>query len=480
MALIHKGDFGPPANSEKKQFRLVKYFAWASFIVLVIFSFPFSVFISQKAKETLLQSYENSALLVGEHLNYQVFLNFVIPVINRYGKIKLSDQEQYELMDRVVMNTVQAFKVDLVNIYDIGKGVVAYSTNKDLIGHKAKETEGYKKAVQGKLSSGLLSRGIELWGLDLEFMGAQKKLRTYIPFTGRPVPGDPGYVAGVFELIQDLSTQYQSIVHFQYLVFAVSILIMGLIFLALLLIVHKAEGLIEQRAKEQRDLEEQLHQAERLVALGQMVAGVSHEIKNPLGIIQSTAELMGGMNEAGETQKRLAQVIREESVRLNRIVTEFLDFARPQEPNLQACHLEEIIRKNLLFLQPELEKKGIAVSHNLDGKSFVLSADHDLLYRAFLNIFINAIQAMGEGGRIDVSVRDGKDSCFVDIEDTGCGISKENLKRIFNPFFTTKEKGTGLGLSIVRKIIEGHMGAMAIESVEGVGTKVKIRLRKVA
>jgi two-component system sensor histidine kinase HydH len=464
-------------QSEGKQFRLVKYFAWASFIVLVIFSFPFSVFISQKAKETLLQSYENSALLVGEHLNYQVFLNFVIPVINRYGKIKLSEQEQYELMDRVVMNTIQAFKVDLVNIYDIGKGVVAYSTDKKLIGLKAKKTDGYTRAVGGELSSGLISRGVELWGMDLEFMGGQRKLRTYIPFTGtRPAPGNPGYVAGVFELIQDMGTQYQSVVHFQYLVFALSILIMGLIFLALLLIVHKAERLIEQRAREQRELEEQLHQAERLAALGQMVAGVSHEIKNPLGIIQSTAELLGGMSDAGETQKRLSGVIREESARLNRIVTEFLDFARPQTPNLGECHLEEIIQKNLAFLGPELERKGIAVTHNLDGRSFTLKADHDLLYRAFLNIFINSIQAMEGGGRLNVSVRGEKQSWLVDIEDTGSGISRDNLKRIFNPFFTTKERGTGLGLSIVRKIIEGHRGSMLIESSEGRGTRVKIQL----
>jgi signal transduction histidine kinase len=472
----------PPAidnRSEGKQFRLLKYFAWASFIVLVIFSFPFSVFISQKAKETLLKSYENSALLVGEHLNNQVFMNFVLPVINRYGKIKLSDQEQYELMDRVVMNTIQAFKIELVNIYDIGKGVVAYSTDKKLIGRMANKTDGYNRAVLGNLSSGLILSGVEVWGVDLEIMGGKRKLRTYIPFTGtKPSPGNPGYVAGVFELIQDMSTQYQSVVNFQYLVFALSILIMGLIFFALLLIVHKAEKVIEQRAREQRELEEQLHQAERLVALGQMVAGISHEIKNPLGIIQSTAELLGGMKDASETQKRLSGVIREESVRLNRIVTEFLDFARPQTPNFQEVRIEEVLKKNLVFLRPELEKREIDVSHNLDGRSFPVQGDHDLLYRAFLNIFINSIQAVEEKGQIRIQVEDLRDFWMVDVKDTGCGISKENLKRIFNPFFTTKEKGTGLGLSIVKKIIEGHRGSMAIDSAEGRGTSVRIQLSK--
>ena len=466
-------------RAEVKQFRLLKFFAWASFIVLVIFSFPFSVFISQKAKETLLKSYENSALLVGEHLNNQVFLNFVVPVINRYGKIKLSEQEQYELMDRVVMNTIQAFKVELVNIHDIGKGVVAYSTEKKLIGQSAKQTDGYKKAVLGHLSSGLITSGVEVWGLDLEIMGGKRKLRTYIPFMGtKTSPGNTGYVAGVFELIQDLSTQYQSIVNFQYLVFALSILIMGLIFLALLLIVHKAERVIEQRAKQQRELEEQLHQAERLAALGQMVAGVSHEIKNPLGIIQSTAELLGRMKDASETQTRLSGVIREESVRLNRIVTEFLDFARPQTPQFKKVQLEEVLKKNLTFLQPELERKSIRVEHNLDGRSIPVHGDRDLLYRAFLNVFLNAMQAMEEGGRITVRVEAAKNLWLVEIGDNGCGISKENLKRIFNPFFTTKEKGTGLGLSIVQKIVEGHRGAMTIESQEGKGTLVRIQLSR--
>ncbi len=462
---------------EGKQFRLVKFFSWASFIVLVIFSFPFSMVISQKAKEILLSSYENYALLVGENLNHQVFQNFVIPVTRRHGAIKLRDRDQYELMDRVVQNTIHSFHVDLVNVYDIGKGVIAYSTDPLLIGKKVKESLGYKKAIDGERSSGLISSKEALWGFGIEFLGGSKTLITYIPFTGVSPFGETiSHVGGVFELIQDMSKPYESIVRFQYLVFGGSILIMGLIFLALLLIVHKAEKVIEHRAQERRELEEQLNQAERLAALGEMVAGVSHEIKNPLGIVRSTAELLGEMPEANDTQKRLSGVIIEESSRLNKIVTEFLDFARPQIPNLRECQLEEIIEKNLSFLHPELEKKGIAVNDNLNGRSFKMQADKDLLYRALLNIFMNAIQSMKDGGKIDIAVEEGKNNYRIEIEDTGFGISQENVKKIFNPFFTTREKGSGLGLSIVRKIIEGHRGTITIESEEGVGTKVKVQL----
>jgi len=463
-------------GSEGKQFRLVKFFAWASFIVILIFSFPFSMFISQKAKEILLTSYENNAILVGENLNHQVFQNFVIPVNWRYGGIRLRDKEQSELMDKIVQNAIHGLNVDLVNVYDIGKGVIAYSTDPDLIGKKERESLGYKRAIQGERSSGLISTRDEFWGLGIDFMGGKKTLRTYIPFrVENPYTGLIG-IGGVFELIQDMSKQYESIVKFQYLVFGLSILIMGLIFLALLLIVHKAERMIEQRALEQRELESQLHLAERLAALGEMVAGISHEIKNPLGIIRSTAELLGEMPDASDTQKRLSGVIKEESTRLNQIVTEFLDFARPQVPNLHECQLEEIIEKNLSFIRPELEKKGIQVHENLNGRSFRLKADHDLLYRAFLNILINAIHSMQDGGTIGIKVEEVRDAYQIEFEDTGCGISEENVDKIFNPFFTTKEKGSGLGLSIVRKIIEGHRGTIDIKSVEGRGTKVQVQL----
>jgi signal transduction histidine kinase len=123
-----------------------------------------------------------------------------------------------------------------------------------------------------------------------------------------------------------------------------------------------------------------------------------------------------------------------------------------------------------------LQKKGITIKAELDGSPLTLMADHGQIYRAFLNIFINASQAMQNGGTIDVQAHQGKEQVRVEVRDTGCGISQENLKRIFNPFFTTKDKGTGLGLSIVRKIIEGHRGTIAIESQEGKGTRVEVLL----
>ena len=317
--------------TKEKQFRLVKFFAYASFIVLIIFSLPYSMVISQRAKDILMKNHETYALLLGQNLNHQVFQNFVLPITRQFGKMRLREQQQQALMDRIVRNTTHSFKIDLVNMYDINQGVIAYSTDPILIGKKVRESLGYKKAVMGQNSSRLVSGGDSI--LETGRMGGEKKLRTYIPFMGAgPFLGDTGQVLGVFELIQDLTEEYASLVRFQYLIFGLSILIMGMIFVALLFIVHKAEKTISERAKEQRELEAQLNQAEKLATLGQMIAGVSHEIRNPLGIIRSTAELLGSMSGTNKNQAKLSGLIVEESSRLNNIVTEFLDFARPQTP----------------------------------------------------------------------------------------------------------------------------------------------------
>jgi two-component system sensor histidine kinase HydH len=458
--------YQPDRRSEVKPFQLVKYFAIASFLILILFSIPFATFISKRAKDTLLKSFEDSSIVVGENLNNLVYNYFVIPVMNTYGEIHLGNKDQQALLDNVVKTAIQGMNMELVKLYSVEQGIIVYSTDPALLKEKVVETPGYKKAVNTEYSSEIISEG----GL--------KKIKTYIPFTIILTSTGEEYVPGVFEATQNITKQYNSIVKLQLLIFGVSILIMVLIFFALLFVVHNAEKIIKKRAAEQRDLEEQLYLAERLAALGEMVAGVSHEIKNPLGIIQSTSELLTSMPDADEKQKRLSSVITEESIRLNRIVTDFLEFARPHKLNLNECHIEEVIRKNISFFKPELEGKGIVVYDKMNGRSFKLQADDDLLYRAFMNIFLNSIQAIENTGSITVNVEEEKGGYRIEIEDTGNGISKENMKKIFNPFFTTKDKGTGLGLPIVRKIIETHQGIIDVESQEGSRTKVIIRLPK--
>ena len=461
---------------ETNRFRLVKFFAYTSFVILIISSFTLSMVISQRATKVLMNTYENHALLIANNLNHQVFHYFTIPVRYRYGAISLREKEQSDLMDKIVRTTIHSLNIEQVNIYDMEKGIIAYSTNRDLIGLTGRGGMEYKAALEGKHSSRLVSREPAISGSWFMDFAKEKKLKTFIPFKAEPPYSYIG-ILGVFELTQDLTKEYESILKFRYLIFGVSLSIMFLIFLALLLVVRKAEHILRKRAQEQKLLEDQLNQAERLAALGEMVAGVSHEIKNPLGIIRSTAEFLTEKSAGNENQKKLSSIILEESGRLNDIVTDFLDFARPQQPNLQDCHLEEIIERNLSFLQSELDKKNVSVNNgDLNNRPYKIEADPGLLYRAFLNIFINAIQSINDGGNITIKIGEEKENYRIEIQDTGAGISKENSKKIFNPFFTTKEKGSGLGLAIVKKIIEGHKGEVWIESEEGTGTSVFVNL----
>ncbi|NLD35687.1 MAG: GHKL domain-containing protein [Desulfatiglans sp.] len=468
------------STPEIKPFRLAKYFAITSFIVFLLSSIPFAAFISKKANDDLILNYQNYAQEVSGNINHQLLINFYTPVWYEYKAIRLSIKPQMELLDKVVREATESLNVDIVTIYSPEEGIIVYSTDPSLIRKRTEKTEGYLKALKGEMSVQLISDGNNLWGLGTGILGGQKKVKTYIPLTGEeyiPLTGEE-MILGIIELVLDLTEQYNSIIKRQYTTFGVFAIIMVIIFISMLLIVRKAEKIIENRAVEQRKLVEQLNLAERLAALGEMVAGVSHEIKNPLGIIQSTSELLNNMPDATETHKRLSGVITEESIRLNRIVTEFLDFARPHALNLRECDLKEIINKNIEFLEPELEKKGISVENNLENRRYMIEADQDLLHRVFMNLIINAIQAIQGMGKIIISIAEERGAYNFEIKDTGSGISEESMKKVFNPFFTTKQKGSGLGLPIVRKIIEGHGGQIDIESTEGNGTSVMVRLLK--
>jgi signal transduction histidine kinase len=290
-----------------------------------------------------------------------------------------------------------------------------------------------------------------------------------------------GPVIGVFEITQDISRDMAEIGKFQLMLIATLVVLMGLLFMVLRQIVKKAESILERRQEEQKELQAQLELAERLAALGEMVAGVAHEIRIPLGFISSTAELLRKRLEQNETNSRLAKIIEEEVNRLNQTVTEFLDFARPREPNLQVCDVEGILERGLEFLQPEIERQKISLVRQYSRNGHPLMVDPDLLYRAFLNIIINAIQAMPQGGRLTVSTAPGPrgKGIKIDFQDTGEGITAENAKKIFNPLFTPKDQGSGLGRSIVKGIVESHQGQIAIDSNFGRGAKVSILLPEV-
>ena len=462
-----------------KPFRLVKFFSYTGLIVFLIFSIILVWVISNHTKRMLRERSESYALVLANNLNHQVFRQFVVPVIRSYGKIALSNPEQFERLDSVVQSTTHGMFVQSVTIFDRVEGVVSYSTIKSRVGKKGLGDEKYYRALKGENNSELTLRG-SIYNLLPGTEEISCQLKTYIPFRQETGAGhSTGPIMGVFEIVQDLSADFKALIRLQGVIVGSAIVIMSALFIVLGLIVARADKIIEARAVDRRKLEEKLNHSERLAGLGKMVASVSHEIKNPLGIIRSTAEILERrLGKLAPGNEHLAKIIVEETTRLNGVVTEFLDFARPQTPHLIAVSLNELLQRCITFIQPELEKFAIKCEVNLALELKPIMLDQDQLYRAFLNIMINAIHAMPNGGVLLVSSRpmprrSGR-SVMVEICDTGVGMSEEVQKQIFTPFFTKKTKGTGLGLAIVKNIVEGNNASILVSSRDGEGTVFKI------
>lgn len=465
----------PRSLDEKiKPFRLVKYFTFTSLILIFIGTLILSIFSTHLARQMQLEKSRDYANLLVENLNHQVFIQFVIPVVMKFGKIQLRDTEQFERMDKVVRGTLHSFKVDMVNIYD-KNNTISYSFNQDVIGAKNIAGTGYQNAVSGKAASELVQRGNFL---EIMFgFPEEVKMITFAPLRAeKPLSNISGPVLGVVEIVQDMSQEYKTIFRFQILVVITITVVMISLLLVLIFVVKRGEGIIEKRAQERLKLEEQLSRAKHLSMLGEMVACVSHEIRNPLGIIRSSASLLKKKINAVDPSNTIPDIIVEESGRLNDIISDFLNFAKPKNPNPAPCLINEVLEKNVSFLAVQIEKEGYIIKNHYDNNLPEIMADSAMLNQAFLNILINAMQAMPDGGGIRIKTGLKDKFIIVHIEDEGEGIHKDVVDKIWDPFFTTKEKGTGLGLGIVKNIIEAHGGSIRIDNKPVRGACVIIEL----
>jgi two-component system sensor histidine kinase HydH len=274
-----------------KPFRLVKYLSLSSLMVILVCTLLLSGFISQGAKAILLQKSEQYARLVAENLNHQVFYQFTLPTLITDGEIRLSRKTQSERLDRVVRNTIHGLSVETVNIYD-PEQVLTYSTNPEHVGEKGDLGPVFQRALREENVS-LLTGEMKKFLLFFTWYTGRWKLTTYLPmWEERPMSLKRGKILGVFEITQDVTHDYERIHRFQWIVMASFLVFVGVLFVTILFIARRAEKIISARAAERIKLEDRLHQAERLAALGEMIAGVSHEIRNPLGIVRSTAELL--------------------------------------------------------------------------------------------------------------------------------------------------------------------------------------------
>ena len=250
-------------------FELVKYFAFTSLLLILIASFLLSWMIAANAKTVLLQRSEAYSQLFADHVNRQVFLQFVLPTVVRYGKIALSEKEQFERLDQIVNNITRGMRIDSVTIYEPLQNRIAYSTMSELMGKRDMGGLEYQKAAKGENNSVLISGG-SLFSLLPGTAAIFCTLKTYVPFRQENKLGErTGEIMGVIEVVQDLSEDLEAIVLLQGRVIVLSLMIMSILFTILSLIVVRANRIMAERAEERLRLEEQLNEAQRLGLPGQ-------------------------------------------------------------------------------------------------------------------------------------------------------------------------------------------------------------------
>ncbi|NWF53465.1 MAG: PAS domain S-box protein [Syntrophaceae bacterium] len=240
---------------------------------------------------------------------------------------------------------------------------------------------------------------------------------------------------------------------------------------------RNAEGAIVGATRICRDIthlkraEERLMLTERLSSLGELTAGVAHELRNPLAGIKINTQVLARKKDLSETDRRVLESTQEGIEKIQKIVDDMLHFARPKPAHFKEEDISEVIEKSLSVLQAKLRKGNISLAFTREEGLPRVRIDVHQIQQVLINLILNAIQAMEKGGTLALRVfREAGDGVGVEIRDTGIGIPAANLKKIFDPFFTTKSEGTGLGLSITAKILDAHRASLDVESKEGKGS----------
>ena len=250
---------------------------------------------------------------------------------------------------------------------------------------------------------------------------------------------------------------------------------------------HRKQEAILQRTSDQlrqahRELEEnfeRMKRAERIYALAQLSAGLAHEIRTPLASLEGAASLVQRETQSTEQRREFLAIIQKESQRLNRLLTSFLEFAKPRQPDLKMAKIGEVLDSVIVLVRNACDTGRLELRRHIQPGLPMLECDPEQLKQVLLNLVTNACQAMPQGGIVLLEAGPNETGINIDVHDQGGGIDKENLERIFDPFFTTKESGTGLGLSVAHQIVSQHAGTLTIvrNSPQGVTVRVSLPLR---
>lgn len=238
---------------------------------------------------------------------------------------------------------------------------------------------------------------------------------------------------------------------------------------------------IRRAVEKTRELEKRAMDSERLAFVGTLAGGLAHEIKNPLSTFNINLQLLKEdiQSTKGENHKKeyvKIQALQKEVQRLEEILNDFLRFARRQKLELKKSNINEVVDEVVNFITPEVKQRKILILKSYDANLPLCTVDSNLIKQAVLNVIINAEQAMVSGGELMIRTSRDKHFIQIDITDTGTGIPKNIMDKIFQVYFSTKKTGTGLGLPTTKRIIEEHKGTISVQSEEGKGTNFSLKL----
>ncbi|MGD0278692.1 MAG: ATP-binding protein [Smithella sp.] len=230
--------------------------------------------------------------------------------------------------------------------------------------------------------------------------------------------------------------------------------------------------LLIRNVTQTRLLEKEVAKSRHLNSIGSLAAGVAHEIRNPLSSIKGFAVYFKERLSGNKDDQQTADVMIQEVERLNRVISQLIEFARPLELKKEKVQFDELVQHAVKLIAADAQKNKISVEVEADKEIPPVEVDSDKIKQVLLNIFLNALSALPDGGRLKIKLSFRANNLEVIISDNGAGIEKMNLPRIYDPYFTSKPAGTGLGLAVVQKIMEAHGGHINVESVAGKGTEV--------
>lgn len=518
-----------PSIFHPARFNLMLFYPVTSFLVIGIVSFSVGKILASNEKRELVERSETYAGFIISNLNRSMYDEFFFPLMEDEGYVDLENNpEHLKRLDDVINRSIYGFNIKKVYLYDSNRRII-YSTVPEHMGFSLAKGENWQldAALDGGTASILRPPGVtDYRGVMVDEMLLESYYPIFKYLRGTGKDDQAGAVGmqisaqvGAMEIYQEMAGLSRQISDAQSKITIITASSMGILFISLILIVNKGASIIRFRTREiseARDhLEErvrertkeievayeklqhtqkQLIQSAKMAGIGKLAAGIAHEINNPLASVCGCAEglldrckehkegaedaLRAYVDDAGVFQEYLT-IICNETFRCKSIIAKLLNFSRQVEPVIKRLNIVGVLKESLALFNHQINTEAKRVTLTSADDPIYVKCDEHQLKQVFLNILINAADAIGDAGDISINAACKDNRAVITFKDSGCGIRQDDMKKIFDPFFTNKPagEGTGLGLSICYGIIEAHGGTIIPYSEgDGRGATMEVAL----